>query len=125
MNRADRRKQKVRKKGIHKMTNQEKLAAMVKNGITPKDLDKAYEDGRKAALMDCGAPILRGAYAAMCIAANELHGFGTKRCFDLLMKVDDIITNALTSRELIDDALVKTGIELDFEDVYGHVRRVR
>lgn len=46
MNRAQRRAAKKQQPKWQRMTHDQKLAALVKNGITQKDLDSAYEDGR-------------------------------------------------------------------------------
>lgn len=44
MNRAQRRAAKKQQPKWQRMTHDQKLAALVKNGITQKDLDSAYED---------------------------------------------------------------------------------
>lgn len=45
MNRAQRRAAKKQQPKWQRMTHDQKLAALVKNGITQKDLDSAYEAG--------------------------------------------------------------------------------
>lgn len=128
MNRKQRRaakKSAPKKKGIHTLTKQQRIENLVKNGITPQDLEKAYEDGLRQGLMESGLPLIRSFYAALCLALQELHGFGPKRCYDVLTRTDEHITGSICSSDLVDEVLDKLGLEIDITDVEGHVQRRR
>lgn len=94
---------------------------LLKNGITPEDLEKAYEDGLREGLMESGLPLIRSFYAALCLSLQELHGFGPKRCYDVLTRTDAHICNSLCSANLVDEVLDKLGLVIDIHDVEGHV----
>lgn len=123
-NRADRRANKKSKvPGYHRLTKEQRYMGMVQNGITPKDLDRKYDEGYTAGRMEVATPVFKTIYAAICLALNDLHGFGEKRCFDVLCRVDDLVTNYFTSTEAVQDVFDRMGLELSFGDVYGTVRR--
>lgn len=122
MNRQQRRAAKRAQKGTPKytrMTQEQRIDALVKNGITVDDLEENYKKGFKAGFKAASEPVVKTCYAAMCLAANELHGFGTKRCKDLLNLVDSKIMYSLTSMEIVDEVWQKLGLHLDFAEVVG------
>lgn len=105
----------------------EKVEAMEKlqrNGITVADLkenyDKGYTDGFKAA----GEPIVKGCYAAVCLALNDLHGFGQKRCAAVLRSVDEHMRYSLTSQETIEEVWQRMGLRLEFKEVFDRIVEV-
>ena len=110
MNREQRRAQKKAQRGQPKpkqpqylrMTKEQRMDALVKNGITIKDLEENYN---------------KTCYAAVCLALNELHGFGMKRCKDVLNLVDEKILFSLTSMETIEEVWQKIGLQIDFNEV--------
>lgn len=112
MNRAQRRAAKKQQPKWQRMTHDQKLAALVKNGITQKDLDSAYEDG-------CTAGI-NGTYqicfAAVCLALNDIHGFGGKRCHRVLEKMQRYIVDCFTSADAVQAVYKRMGLKLDFGD---------
>lgn len=125
-NRADRRKAKKASRGVpgyHRLTADDRIAAMCKNGITPKDLEKEFERGRMDGFKTAAEPMLKTCYAAICLALNDVHGFGAKRCFDVLTAVDDYVANTLVSAEAIEEVLDRMGLELDFDSPEGHIMR--
>lgn len=83
MNRAQRRAAKKQQPKWKSMTHDQKIGALLKNGITPKDLDSAYEDGRTAGINGT----YQICFAAVCLALNDIHGFGGKRCHRVLEKM--------------------------------------
>ena len=126
MNRQQRRAAKrsaPKKKGFHALTREQRMQNLVKNGITLKDLEKAYEDGLRDGLMESGLPLIRSFYAALCLALQELHGFGPKRCYDVLTRTDQHITDSLCSAEMVEEVLDRLGLEIDIHDVESHVSR--
>lgn len=101
-----------------------KMDELQRNGITLADLqanyDKGYHDGFKKA----AEPIVRGCYAGVCLALNDLYGFGHKRCADVLNALDQHITMTLSSVEAIDEVWERMGLKLDFNDPFTRVQEV-
>ena len=125
MNREQRRAQKKAQRGQPKpkqpqylrMTKQQRMDALVKNGITIKDLEENYNKGYEAGFAVASGPVIKTCYAAVCLALNELHGFGMKRCKDVLNLVDEKILFSLTSMESIEEVWQKIGWQIDFNEV--------
>lgn len=122
---ANRSKHKSKVPGYHRLTKQERLDGMVQNGIKPKDLEREYEAGYRQGRLEVTAPVFKTLYAAMCLALNDLHGFGEKRCYDVLCRVDELVTYHLTSEEAKQEVFDRMGLELSFGDVYGTIRRTK
>lgn len=103
---------------------QKKMDELQRNGITLADLqanyDKGYHDGFKKA----AEPIVRGCYAGVCLALNDLYGFGHKRCADVLNALDQHITMTLSTVEAIDEVWERMGLKLDFNDPFTRVQEV-
>lgn len=125
MNREQRRAQKKAQRGQPKpkqpqylrMTKQQRMDALVKNGITIKDLEENYNKGYEAGFAVASGPVIKTCYAAVCLALNELHGFGMKRCKDVLNLVDEKILFSFTSMETIEEVWQKIGLQIDFNEV--------
>lgn len=125
MNREQRRAQKKAQRGQPKpkqpqylrMTKEQCMDALVKNGITIKDLEENYNKGYEAGFAVASGPVIKTCYAAVCLALNELHGFGMKRCKDVLNLVDEKILFSLTSMETIEEVWQKIGLQIDFNEV--------
>ena len=123
MNRAQRRANKPSKpSGYHRMTKEQRMEALVKNGITPSDLEKAFEDGRRECLKVASDHIMKTAYAAICLALHDLYGFGQKRCMDVLVAVDRYICNTFTGTEAVEEVFDRIGLLIDFKDPDGSVQ---
>ena len=100
-----------------RMTKEQRMDALVKNGITIKDLEENYNKGYEAGFAVASGPVIKTCYAAVCLALNELHGFGMKRCKDVLNLVDEKILFSLTSMETIEEVWQKIGLQIDFNEV--------
>lgn len=118
------RKQRRAARKAHRVTIDDRIRAMSKNGITPRDLLKEFERGREDGFRQASEPVLKTCYAAICLALNDLYGYGQKRCFDVLTKVDDYVTNTLVSTEAIEEVYDRMKLELDFGSPEGHVMRM-
>lgn len=85
-----------------------------KNGITLEDVkraeEKSYAQGVQAGIENT----MKTCYAAICLALNEMHGFGTKRCKDVLNAVDEKVVMALTSDEAVDEVYRRMGLVIRF-----------
>ena len=115
-NRASRRSDKKKMSRFQRMTPEQKYISMVKNGITQKDLDDAYDKGYKAALDHTTSYCLKDAYAAFLLAAHEEFGFGRERCRRLLHAADYRVVNSLASDEAIEEVFKKLGVAINFYD---------
>ena len=71
---------------------------------------QGYEEGWHAACDFC----MKICYAASTMALHDLEGYSTKRNTRFLRKMDGYVVNALTSEELIEEALEKAGVKIDF-----------
>ena len=91
-------------------------------GISPRDLkeeyDKGYEDGFKAA----AEPIIKGCYAAVCLALKELHGFGHEQCMAVLRHIDDQLIYTMDGQELAERVLDEMGLEIVMDEPLGRVQ---
>lgn len=106
------------------LTKQEKIDALLKNGITPKDLEKAWNDGVAAANRTMGDFYIRTCYAAAALAAHREFGFGAARVRKLLAAIDRIVLEELTSGEAIDKVFAEIGLRLEFDDPFERITEV-
>ena len=121
MNRQQRRRMEKKNRKIKKpmyktMTKEERMDALVKNGITPEDLKNDWKRGFEAGFREASPAVIRTVYAAVLLAAHESLGFGQKRCVSLLNAVDRHVTNSLCSQEAIDEVYNRLGLTLNFDD---------
>lgn len=115
MNRRERRAQKkVKAPSYHRLTIEERQEKLMKNGITPEDLKRSYENGYRHGFAEASPATFKTIYAAVCLTLNEMHGFGMKRCRDVLNAVDACVVDQLTSAEAIEAVYKKIGLEIDF-----------
>ena len=116
MNRADRRAARKNTPAYLRMSPEEAKKRLLKNGITDADLAKNYELGRMDGYKQGADSASVAIYAAIALAANKLYGFGSKRCKDLIYAVDQLVTYAITSKELADEVYERFGINLCPDD---------
>lgn len=60
---------------IASYTKQQRIAGLIQNGISPKDLEQSYEEGRQEGFKQAGVSIIRTCYAAICIALHDEFDF--------------------------------------------------
>ena len=120
-------KPKKKIKRPQRMTNTpEVIAARIeRHGITMHDLELAekrqyqdgFRDGKEFVLKDC--------YAAAALAYKAMMpDVDADAVTDFLRKMDDYVTYALTTEELIEKALDEVGIELHFREAMSEDRVV-
>lgn len=97
---------------------------MVKNGITLEDLNREFDKGFTASFKQSTEPVIRGCYASICLALNELHGFGQKRCADVLRAVDQHLLETLSSTEAIEEVWERMGLRLEFKEAFDRIQEV-
>ena len=115
-NRADRRKKKKQLPKWQKLPLDQRINAMCKNGITPKDVDEAYQKGYKAGVDRASDFCLKDAYAAFLLAAHEVVGFGRDRCRRLLYAADEKVATSLASDEAVEEVFKQLGVTINFFD---------
>ena len=84
----------------------------------------AYNMGFNRGLQRGNEFALKDGYAAALLAASEVYRFGKKRNGRLLKAMDAIVVNRLTTEELIDEALQKAGVEINFAEPFERVQEV-
>ena len=107
MNRQQRRKQERVKEAILRKGEAFRKA----NPMAEEVYHQGYDAGWKAACDFC----MKVCYAASTMALHDLEGYSTKRNTRFLRIMDGYVTNALTSEELIDEALKKGGVSINFK----------
>lgn len=117
-NRSERRKEHKQRSGFMRMSPEQKKAAIYKNGITEKDLDREYAAGYKRGEIHT----LQMVYAALMLAANETYKFGAKRALRLLKVTDQKVLETLNSEELIRKVFERFEVKLDFDAPIDRVK---
>lgn len=103
---------------------QKKLDELQRNGITMKDLQDNYDKGFHEGFKKAAEPIVEGCYAGVCLALNDLYGFGHKRCADVLNTLDKHITMSLTSTEIIEEVWRRMGLKIEFKEAFDRIKEV-
>lgn len=121
MNRAQRRAKHKATPRYLRETTDERIRRLCKNGITPQDLKKEWDEGYSAGFRDAAPCVIKTAYAAICLALQDLHGYGRKRCADVLREVDNYIVNSLTSAEAIEEVFDRIGLYINFDEPFERI----
>lgn len=79
---------------------------------------QGYSEGWHAAC----AFAMKTCYAAATLALHDLEGYSTTRNTRFLRAMDNYITNTLTSEEIIDEALEKAGVAINFREAFTEER---
>lgn len=106
---------------LEQMSRDAKKAALIRNGITVKDLEdnynKGWEEGFSQGTMTTGSVV----YAAIGIALHDLFGFGHKRILRTMQAVDKHVCEDISSIDTANELLEKTGIRLNFGEPFDRV----
>lgn len=112
--RAASRKQPSAARGL---TKTQRINALIRNGITPDDVHKAYEEGWHEGFQQAAPNITRTVYAAAVLAMrDEKPRWGRKRCKRMLENLDRHVIETLNSKEAIDRVWNEIGLLMDFQD---------
>lgn len=87
-------------------------------------LAKAMADSEKEARNQAVEYCFHSIYAAVLLAAQEVYGFGHKRAWRLLKRVDEIVCTALSSEEIIREVWERMGLEINFREGIDRIREV-
>lgn len=122
MNRQQRRKkQKALPKYMRKTVEQRK-AALYKNGITIKDLEKAEQEGYDRGYR-CGVDATMNiCYAATLRTTRELLRFGPLRNERFLRLMDHHVIHTIDSQEAVEAAYREAGLYITFDAVFDDER---
>ena len=94
-----------------------------RNGITEKDVQKAYEDGLKEGRKFAEDFAFHTIYAAFLITMIDKHGMDSDEAVNLLIEMDHQVVVCVEDQELADEAYEKTGVELHWDDAVGRIER--
>ena len=124
MNREQRRAlRKFQPKRMKGKTSNQIRNELMKNGITPEDLEKSYREGFDEGFSQASPEITKTAYAAVVLALRE-EGFGQTRCKRVLTRTNDLILHTLDSIEAIDKVYEEIGLVLRLNDPLEPVQEV-
>lgn len=87
-------------------------------------LGKAMANSEKEARNQAVEYCFHSIYAAVLLAAQEVYGFGHKRAWRLLKRVDEIVCTALDSEEVIREVWERMGLEINFREGVERIREV-
>ena len=111
-----------------KQAEQQRQAAAI---LATRDLEerkrllaKAMANSEKEARNQAVEYCFHSIYAAVLLAAQEVYGFGHKRAWRLLKRVDEIVCTALDSEEIIREVWERMGLEINFREGIDRIREV-
>lgn len=110
---------------IANYSKQQRIAGLIQNGITPRDLEEEFQKGRETGFKEAALPIIKSCYAGICLALHDEFGFGENRCYRAVKAVDEKIIWALNHQELVDEVLEKTGLTLQLDEPFERVQKAR
>lgn len=110
MNRAQRRAAQRNQPAYKRMSHEQLMNAIAKNGLTVDDLKRCKQEGYKQGVESAVATC----YAAFCLSLKEQFGFGRERVLRALKCADEKVVYALDSYELIEEVFDQFGVRLDF-----------
>lgn len=84
--------------------------------------ETTYQQGFKAGWDAATRFVIKDCYAAAALAMHDISRFGTVRNRRLLKRMDFHIVNRLTTEEIIDEALQKAGVEINFAEPFERVQ---
>ena len=99
------------------------LANLLKNGITPQDLDRAFLRGRQEAYEATAPAVQKVVYAAVMLVLSE-RGIGSDECFDIIHDVDEKVVTTISSDDIAQETLDKLGIRFLSENGVERLQRV-
>ena len=123
---ANRKQRRAANKALpawQRQTKDQIMAGLVQNGITPEYVDKECKRHFDAGYSKGAEHSFKMIYAAVCLAANDLHGFGRKRCYDLLIAIDQHVLCSLTTEEAMNAVFERMGLRISVTD--GEMDRIQ
>lgn len=109
---------------INSMTKEAKTAALLRNGITVKDLEDNHRIGFEEGFSQAVKVTTGLTYAAIGIALHDIYKSDSEDIMRVLREVDRHVCNDISSLDAAEELLRKTGIQLDFDDPIERVQEV-
>lgn len=114
MNRQQRRAQERAEQKLVRMGD----VLRAKNPLADDVWRQGYNEGLRAG----SEFVIKDCYAAAVLALHDLEGYGTKRNTRFLQVMDGYIVNSLSTEEIIDEALQKAGVSINFREPFPEDR---
>lgn len=70
------------------------------------------------------AQAIKTCYAAMCMAARDVYGFGKQRVCKMLREMDKRVVETLASDEAVDEVFEQLGLRITFSDPFSNIEEV-
>lgn len=128
-NRAARRRAMREQTGKHRQlleeyTHQQRIEGLIRNGITPQDVEQEYHTGYDDGYKFAASQIIKCCYAAVILALTDEFGFTPDQCEKALNCVDKRTAWAIDHFELADEVMRKTGLKMEFDEEFDRITRV-
>ena len=107
-----------------KKADKEREKQLFRDGMMLHNLKAKYDEGYTDGFKEGAEPVIRSCFAAVCLALNDLHGFGQSECADILNAVDQHMTKTLSSKEAIDEVWERMGLRLDFKEPFDRIQEL-
>ena len=121
-NRAMRRKQvREQMKEWVRTGQSEQAQRLIRNGITQKDLDKAYQEGHEAGYKSGTDKTLRTVYAGVVLELLD-NGNTKDEAISFLRNLDNRLIVSIDAGEDIEEVFDKTGVRLMLKEDVERVR---
>lgn len=121
MNRAQRRAQnKQLPRAARPLTPEQRQNALIRNGITPKDLETEYHDGHKAGFYQ-GYEVGSGFYMRICYAAairafSKQPDYTVAKGVAFLRKLDELVLHEFDTEAAANAAFREAGVDISFKE---------
>lgn len=106
---------------IKERARQEALTRIQRNGITVDDLKQNYDEGFTEGHKQGCEVTFETIFAAVCLALNELHGFGGTRCRRVLNAVHEKVYYCISRKDIIQEVYDRMGLEINFRNEPGEI----
>ena len=100
------------------------LEAVERHGITVEELDRNYDRGWHDGFLKGMETMQKSATCAAILVLKDGFRFGGERLERFLTAYIDKLAFAMSDEELAEEAVRKTGIEIDFGNLYSSERLV-
>ena len=80
--------------------------------------EETYKAGYREGWADACNFALKTCYASAVLAMHDLEGYGAVRNTRMLRAMESYMVNTLTTEELMDEALARAGVSIDFREPF-------
>lgn len=125
MNRAQRRAEYKQTPSYLRGSQDERVARIMKQGISPDDLEKEYHTGFDKGFREGGEYTLKTVYAAVCLALASEFKFGRDRAMRVLQATDKIVCESISAPETIDEVFDRLKLRIAFKEPFDRVEETK